>query len=225
MQEGANVALADLAGSEGGARVAELDAKCAGRCLFLAVDLIPTAKVEQMVAATVKALGSLDGVFNTAGIGGLSPADTCPDEEFLRIVDNNLTSVFRVARPSLRQRYSQGRGSLVNCASILGVVGQSMTAAYSAAKGGVVNLTRALALEAAAKGARVNAVVPGYVDTPLLAVLDDTTREMPIQMHPIGRLGRSEEVANAVLLLLSDESGFVTGSNLVVDGGFTAGKS
>ena len=225
LEEGANVALADLAGSQGAARAAELDAKYAGRCLFVAVDVTSTEQVNQMIATTVKELGSLDGVFNNAGIGGLSPADTYPDEEFLRIVDINLMGVFRVARASLHQMYAQGSGSLVNCASILGVFGQSMTAAYSAAKGGVVNLTRTLALESASKGVRVNAVAPGYIDTPLLSLLDDATRQALIQMHPIGRLGRSEEVANAALFLLCDESSFVTGSNLVVDGGFTAGKS
>jgi NAD(P)-dependent dehydrogenase (short-subunit alcohol dehydrogenase family) len=225
LEEGANVALADLAGSQGAARAAELDAKYAGRCLFVAVDVTSTEQVNQMIATTVKELGSLDGVFNNAGIGGLSPADTYPDEEFLRIVDINLMGVFRVARASLHQMYTQGSGSLVNCASILGVFGQSMTAAYSAAKGGVVNLTRTLALESASKGVRVNAVAPGYIDTPLLSLLDDATRQALIQMHPIGRLGRSEEVANAALFLLCDESSFVTGSNLVVDGGFTAGKS
>jgi NAD(P)-dependent dehydrogenase (short-subunit alcohol dehydrogenase family) len=225
LEEGANVALADLAGSQGAARAAELDAQHAGRCLFVAVDVTSTEQVNQMIATTVKELGSLDGVFNNAGIGGLSPADTYPDEEFLRIVDINLMGVFRVARASLHQMYTQGSGSLVNCASILGVFGQSMTAAYSAAKGGVVNLTRTLALESASKGVRVNAVAPGYIDTPLLSLLDDATRQALIQMHPIGRLGRSEEVANAALFLLCDESSFVTGSNLVVDGGFTAGKS
>ncbi|AOW14193.1 short-chain dehydrogenase [Hydrogenophaga crassostreae] len=225
LEEGANVALADLAGSQGAARATELDARYPGRCLFVAVDVTSTKQVDQMIATTVKELGSLDGVFNNAGIGGLSPADTYPDEEFLHIVDINLMGVFRVARASLHQMYSQGSGSLVNCASILGVFGQSMTAAYSAAKGGVVNLTRTLALESASKGVRVNAVAPGYIDTPLLSLLDDATRQALIQMHPIGRLGRSEEVANAALFLLCDESSFVTGSNLLVDGGFTAGKS
>ena len=225
LEEGANVVLADLAESQGAVRAAELDAKYAGRCLFVAVDVTSTEQVNQMIATTVKELGSLDGVFNNAGIGGLSPADTYPDEEFLRIVDINLMGVFRVARASLHQMYAQGSGSLVNCASILGVFGQSMTAAYSAAKGGVVNLTRTLALESASKGVRVNAVAPGYIDTPLLSLLDDATRQALIQMHPIGRLGRSEEVASAALFLLCDESSFVTGSNLVVDGGFTAGQS
>jgi NAD(P)-dependent dehydrogenase (short-subunit alcohol dehydrogenase family) len=125
----------------------------------------------------------------------------------------------------LRQMYRQRSGSIVNCASILGVFGQSMTAAYSSAKGGVVNLTRTLALEAASQGVRVNAIGPGYIDTPLLAALDSQARQALIDLHPMQRLGRPEEIANAVLFLLSDEASFITGAHLLVDGGFTAGKS
>jgi NAD(P)-dependent dehydrogenase (short-subunit alcohol dehydrogenase family) len=100
-----------------------------------------------------------------------------------------------------------------------------MTAAYSAAKGGVVNLTRTLALESAEKGIRVNAIGPGYIDTPLLSGLDADMRQALIDLHPVKRLGRPEEVANAALFLLSDEASFITGAHLLVDGGFTAGKS
>lgn len=103
--------------------------------------------------------------------------------------------------------------------------GQGGTAAYTAAKGGAVNLTRTLALEGASKGVRVNRLGPGYIDTPLLLALDEETKQFLIGLHPLGRLGRSEEVANAALFLLSDEAGFVTGADLLVDGGFTAGKS
>ncbi len=225
LAEGAKVALADMPGGAGAERTAELDARHPGRCLFVPVDVTSTEQVDTMVADTVARFGRLDGVFNNAGIGGLNPSETYGDADFLRVIDVNLNGVFRVARAALKPMLAQGGGSIVNCASILGVFGQSQTAAYTAAKGGVVNLTRTLALEYAARGIRVNAIGPGYIDTPLLSGLDDAFRQALIGLHPIGRLGRSEEVANAALFLLSDEASFITGAHLMVDGGFTAGKS
>jgi NAD(P)-dependent dehydrogenase (short-subunit alcohol dehydrogenase family) len=225
LQEGAKVVMADLPGPIAEQRLRELEARYAGRCLFLPVDVTSTDQVDQLIDHTVAQLGSVDGIFNNAGIGGMNAADSYPDEDFLRIVDINLVGVFRVARAALRQMYRQRSGSIVNCASILGVFGQSMTAAYSSAKGGVVNLTRTLALEAASQGVRVNAIGPGYIDTPLLAALDSQARQALIDLHPMQRLGRPEEIANAVLFLLSDEASFITGAHLLVDGGFTAGKS
>lgn len=226
LQEGANVVMADLPSPASAQRATELDGRFAGCCLFLPVDVTSTVQVDLLVSSTVAQLGSLDGVFNNAGIGGMSPADAYTDEDFLRIIDINLTGVFRVARAALRQMYTQqSGGSIVNCASILGVFGQSMTAAYTAAKGGVVNLTRTLALESATRGVRVNSIGPGYIDTPLLAGLDAAMRQGLISLHPMGRLGRPEEIASAALFLLSDDASFVTGANLLVDGGFTAGKS
>lgn len=225
LEEGARVALADLAGSAGAAKAAELNGHYPGRCLFTPVDVSSTEQVNRMVQDTVAHFGRLDGVFNNAGIGGISPADAYTDDDFLRVIDINLNGVFRVARAALKPMYAQGGGSIVNCASILGVFGQSGTAAYSAAKGGVVNLTRTLALEGAAQGVRVNAIGPGYIDTPLLSLLDAATKQFLIGLHPLKRLGRPQEVANAALFLLSDEASFVTGAHLMVDGGFTAGKS
>jgi NAD(P)-dependent dehydrogenase (short-subunit alcohol dehydrogenase family) len=225
LEEGASVVIADLPSSDGAARAGERDGKHGGRCLFKACDVTDTAQVDRLFEETAIELGSVDAVFNNAGIGGVTPSDQVSDEQFLRIIDINLNGVFRVARAALRVMYRQGGGSIVNCASILGMFGQSQTAAYSAAKGGVVNMTRALALEAASHGVRVNAIGPGYIDTPLIADLGDEMLQSLIAMHPLGRLGRSEEVANAFLFLASDEASFVTGTTLMVDGGFTAGKS
>lgn len=225
LQEGANVVISDLSGSDGGQRAAELDAKYPGRCLFIPANVASTEEVNALVEKTVAELGSLDGVFNNAGIGGICPAEDYPDADFQRIIDINLTGVFRVSRAALKPMYQQGSGSIVNCASILGVFGQTGTAAYTAAKAGVVNMTRTLAIEAAKKGVRVNSIGPGYIDTPLIADLDPALRQGLIDLHPMGRLGKPEEIANAFLFLVSDEASFVTGANLLVDGGFTAGKS
>ncbi|MDR0780545.1 MAG: SDR family oxidoreductase, partial [Pseudomonadales bacterium] len=166
-----------------------------------------------------------DVVFSNAGIGGSGAAQDVTDADYLRIIDINLNGVFRVARAALRQMYQQGTGSLINCASILGTLGQTGTVAYSAAKGGVVNMTRTLALEAAPRGVRVNSIGPGYIDTPLLKNMSPEKRQALVNLHPIGRLGRDEEIANAVLFLASDEASFVTGAYLLVDGGYAAGKS
>lgn len=225
LEEGADVVISDIAASDGEARAAELDRQHPGRCLFIAADVTDTQQVDRLFEQTVAEYGRVDAVFSNAGIGGITPSDEVSDEEYLRIIDINLNGVFRVARAALRVMYPQGSGSIVNCASILGVFGQSQTAAYTAAKGGVVNLTRTLAIEAAPKGVRVNAIGPGYIDTPLLAELDDELLQGLISLHPLGRLGRSVEVANAFVFLASDESSFVTGAHLMVDGGFTAGKS
>ncbi|MGE4534947.1 MULTISPECIES: SDR family NAD(P)-dependent oxidoreductase [Halomonas] len=225
LEEGASVVIADLEGGEGAARAAALDGRYAGRCLFKACDVTDTAQVDRLFAETVDELGGVDAVFNNAGIGGIAPSDEVSDDDFLRVIDINLNGVFRVARAALRVMYRQGSGSIVNCASILGMMGQSQTAAYTAAKGGVVNMTRTLGIEAAPKGVRVNAIGPGYIDTPLLAALDDELLQGLISLHPMARLGRPEEVANAFLFLASDEASFITGTTLMVDGGFTAGKS
>jgi NAD(P)-dependent dehydrogenase (short-subunit alcohol dehydrogenase family) len=224
LQEGANVVLSDLAGSDGARLARELDGHT-GRCLFIACDVTSSEQVDSLFAGTVAQLGSVDVVFSNAGIGGIGAAQDLADADWLRVIDINLNGVFRVARAALTQMYKQGSGSLINCASILGTLGQTGTVAYSAAKGGVVNMTRTLALEAAPCGVRVNSIGPGYIDTPLLKDLPPELRQALINLHPIGRLGRDDEVANAVLFLASDEASFVTGAYLLVDGGFAAGKS
>lgn len=225
LSEGANLVIADVAQSDGAAKAKALDGRDGRKCLFVATDVTSADDVERLVRETVDRLGSLDAVFNNAGIGGLSPAAEYPLDDYLRIIDINLNGVFRVARAALDVMLRQGSGSIVNCGSILGVFGQSGTAAYSAAKGGVVNLTRTLAIEAAPKNVRVNCVSPGYVKTPILNDLPQDALQALVGLHPLGRLGRAEEIANAVLFLASDEASFITGANLLVDGGFTAGKS
>jgi NAD(P)-dependent dehydrogenase (short-subunit alcohol dehydrogenase family) len=223
--EGARVVIADMDEKRGEELARRLNREREGSAVFQAVDVKDESQVKTLFEVTVSRFERVDVVFNNAGIGHMAQAEAYPTVDWQRVIDINLTGVFLVAKHALARMKPQGAGSIINCASILGNVGQSMTSAYSAAKGGVVNLTRTLALEFAPHGIRVNTVSPGYIDTPILRDLDEETLRRLTALHPIGRLGRPEEVARAVTFLASDDASFITGANLMVDGGFTAGKS
>lgn len=224
VQEGARVLIADL-NSEAGEKLAqELNSGGDTKAVFFKVDVTQEDQVKAMVQKAKSEFGSLDIVFNNAGIGHTGEAHEYTIEDWNKVISINLTGVFLVAKHSIGVMLEQGSGSIVNCASILGNVGQAQTAAYSAAKGGVKNLTKTLALEYAEKGIRVNSVSPGYIDTPLLAQAPEELKQLLVSRHPIGRLGQPEEIAAAVIFLASDQASFITGSDLLVDGGYTAGK-
>lgn len=220
VSQGARVVIADMNEDLGTALAGELGAD---HCRFVHTDVTRTEAVQSLFREAAAFCG-VDGVFNNAGIGHQAMAVEYTDEDWLRVIDINLNGVFRVAREAMQSMGQRG-GSIVNCASILGHMGQTQTAAYSAAKGGIINLTRTLALEGAPQGIRVNSLSPGYIATPLLEELDKEVLDFLTSLHPVGRLGHAEEVANAALFLLSDEASFITGTDLLVDGGFTAGKS
>lgn len=219
--EGGKAIIGDLDADQGKAIASELGED---RVLYVHTNVVDSHEV-QALFETAANFCSVDGVFNNAGIGAITPSDECTDEDWQQVIDINLTGVFKVAREALRHMLDNGGGAIVNCASILGHLGQSQTPAYSAAKGGVLNITRTLAMETATRDIRVNSVSPGYVDTPILSALDEESRNGLISLHPMGRLGQPEEIANATVFLLSDEASFITGADLLVDGGFTAGKS
>ncbi|KKC45912.1 MULTISPECIES: SDR family NAD(P)-dependent oxidoreductase [Paenibacillus] len=215
--EGASVVIADF--SEHGQAVA--DSLEAG--LFVRTDVTREDQVQAMVEQTVAKFGRLDILFANAGIAHDAPADKLASDAWQKTIDINLSGVFLCGKYALQQMLKQGGGgAIVNCGSIHSHVGKAGVTAYAAAKGGVKLLTQSMAADYAGKGIRVNAVCPGYIDTPLIGGRSEAVTDHLVGLHPMGRLGKPEEVAAAVLFLASDDASFVTGASLLVDGGYTA---
>lgn len=224
--EGARVVVADLEEGRSESVVREIE-KTGAEATSLKVDVSREDEVEAMVQETVSTFGRLDIAFNNAGVLARerAPIGECSIEDFDRVQRINLRGVFLCLKFELRQMQAQGRGAIVNTASIHGVVGAGHgNSAYIASKHGVVGLTKAAALEYARENIRVNAVCPGHIDTPLIAdFLSDTERRKTlIESYPLKRLGTAKEIATTVLWLASDAASFVTGQTIAVDGGFLA---
>ncbi len=219
-REGAKVVVGDLPGSEG-AQVAQ-----AVGALFVDADVRDPKAVERLVQTACDKFGALDIMFNNAGICLVAPLTDTPDDVYLNTLRIDLDGVYYGLKFAGRVMVRQKRGAIVNTASVAGIRGSQGLSAYNAAKHGVVGLTRNAALEFAPAGVRVNCICPGIVDTPLVAGAFGTSeklREMLHRAHPLGRMARPEEIARCVLFLASDDSSFVTGHALVVDGGLCAG--
>jgi NAD(P)-dependent dehydrogenase (short-subunit alcohol dehydrogenase family) len=227
-REGAKVVLTDLAADAGQAVADEIEA-AGGTALFLTQDVTDEARWAEVVKTAHDRFGRLDVLVNSAGVAaGLEPILEATYEGWRRIIDINLDGTFLGVRAVAPAMAAAGRGSIINISSILGKVGQPGAAAYCASKGGVLMLTKAVALELAPLGVRVNSVHPGYIETPMVANAfrqsenENELRDLIVSRHALGRLGVPREIADAIVFLASDEASFMTGAEMVVDGGYTA---
>ncbi len=227
-QEGASVLLTDLAEDLGQA-VADDIAGAGGTARFLVQDVTDEGRWAEVAATVLDGFGRIDVLVNSAGIasggGGLLEVSF---EAWRNMLSVNLDGTFLGMKAVAPAMVAAGRGSIVNLSSILGKVGLAGAPAYCASKGGVLMLTKATALELAPLGVRVNSVHPGFIDTPMVANAfrqsgtGNEMRDVVISRHAMGRLGVAREIADGIVFLASDESSFMTGAELVIDGGYTA---
>ena len=224
-REGASVALADVS-ERGNQETARMIEDLGGRALAVKCDVTRVQDVKAALARTVESFGRLDFAFNNAGIEPSKPAPTAEYEEaeWDRIIDVNLRGVFLCMKHEIPLILDQGGGAIVNTSSGAGIIGIRGSPAYTAAKHGLIGLTRAAALDYAAQNIRINVVCPGYIDTPMMNRFTGGTpegRAKVIAEEPVGRMGKPEEIAAAVVWLCSDAAAFVIGHAMVIDGGQT----
>ena len=214
-KEGAKLVLVDLDENKGN----EAAKKIGGETIFVQADVTSEEDAKKVFDTTIEKFGRVDILFNNAGIGVTKATHEVTYAEYRKTVNVDLNAVFLYSKLAIDYFREQGSGNIINTASMYGWIGAAGNAAYNAAKGGVINLTRSLGIEYAAENIRVNALCPGFIDTPIIPV---EMKEALIGITPIGRLGTSEEMAKAALFLASDDSSFMTANTLTVDGGFTA---
>lgn len=221
-KNGAKVMVSDL-NEESAKKVSEEIKSEGGEASYFVADTSSSELVKALVEKTAEEYGRLDIACNNAGIGGeLNPTGDLSNEGWEKVIQINLNGVFYGTKYQIQQMLKNGGGVIVNIGSIHSITGVMGSAAYAAAKHGVLGLTRTAGSEYASQNIRINAVGPGYIDTPLLEILDADTKKALIDKHPVGRLGKAEEVAQLVLFLSSDNAQNMNASYYTVDGGYTA---
>lgn len=228
--EGARVAVSDIS-LERAQATTQFVTSHGGEAFAISGDVSVGDDAQNMVSATVEKFGKLDVLVNSAGVSARNalPEGSSPEEIWDKVIDVNLKGTYMVSWHAVPEMAKSGGGSIINLSSIMGLVGYPVGMGggfnpYNPSKGGVLQFTRNLAIDSASKNVRVNCICPGYVETNLTSALTKDAEALSRleTLHPIGRLGQPEEIAYAALYLASDESGFVTGTPLVVDGGYTA---
>jgi NAD(P)-dependent dehydrogenase (short-subunit alcohol dehydrogenase family) len=226
-REGAKTAITGRNETRGHAITARI-LESGGQAIFVRMDVRHAAECKRAVDATLRSFGRLDVLFNNAGVFFPQTTLECSEEEWDLQIDTNLKGTFLMSKYALEPMIAQGTGVIINNSSGWGLVGGDKAVAYCASKGGVVLLTKAMAIDHGRQGIRVNCICPGDVDTPMLPEdarrrgLEWKTYLAGCENRPMGRIGTPEEIAKAVLFLASDDSSFMTGAALVVDGGGTA---
>ena len=217
LSEGANVVILDLKMDE------EIINSLGENVLYLKCDVSNEENVKNCIEEIIKKFDHIDYLVANAGIGGSSSK---PHEvsmaEWNKVISVNQTGIFLLNKYVINEMLKSGKGAVVNTSSMYGLVGSTTSFAYSASKGAINQMTRSLALTYARENIRVNAIAPGYVDTPILSMVPDNIKEAMGTELPIGRLGKDTEIANLICYLLSDDASFITGAIIPIDGGFTA---
>lgn len=205
-----------------GTRTEKLEAlakELSERVYIIPCDLSKSEETQTLISAAESALGGLDILVNNAGLTQDGLMMRMSDDQWSKVIDVNLTSAFRLSRDALRGMMKQRMGRIINITSIVGVTGNAGQANYAASKAGLIGLSKSLAIEVATRGITVNCIAPGFIESPMTAVLDDKQREKILSSIPLGKIGEPQDIAAGVVYLASDEAKYVTGQTLHINGG------